>query len=459
MESQPFIEKMRAADLPELAVRIFDHYYNKLGEGETGLIAERDIDPVDSLPDKEEFPPELSEVGRDALPRTLAIKLNGGLGTSMGLPGPKSLLPVRNGLTFLDISARQALQSGVPLLLMNSFRTRRESLAALRRYPELERGLPRDFLQHRVPKVMRSDLSPAHWPQDSELEWCPPGHGDLYAALMTSGILERLLAGGYRYAFVSNIDNLGAVMDLGILGHFIESRLSFLMEASDRTPADRKGGHLARGADGRLLLREVAQCPPEDMAAFEVVGRHRYFNTNNLWIHLPDLQDMLEKCKGILNLPLIRNEKTLDPRDERSPSVYQLETAMGSAISVFEKAAAIRVPRSRFLPVKKTAGLLRVRSDRYVMTEEFRIVPNPERSTGEIQIDLDPAFYTVIDDLEMRFPHGPPSLARCTSLTVRGDVVFGKDVTIEGEIRLTNKTGRQVRIKDGQVLRGEKKFF
>lgn len=459
VNSGAFIEKMVAAGLPRLAVRIFEHYYRKLAQGETGFITERDISPVDILPDSEAFPAELSTIGRQVLPQTVLIKLNGGLGTSMGLHGPKSLLQVRKGHTFLDIAARQSLQARVPLLLMNSFHTRRESLDALRRSPAPDSGLSRDFLQHKVPKVLSADLSPAKWPQDPELEWCPPGHGDLFAALLTSGMLERLLAAGYRYAFVSNIDNLGAVMELKVLGYFIQNDLPFLMEASDRTPVDKKGGHLARGADGRLILREIAQCQPEDMEAFEGIGRHRYFNTNNIWIHLPDLKDLLQKCNGILDLPMIRNEKTLDPRDESSPSVYQLETAMGSAIRVFEGAAAVRVPRSRFLPVKKTAGLLKIRSDRYVMTEEFRIAPNPERSTGDIQIDLDPDFYALIGDLEARFPHGPPSMTHCTSLRIRGDVRFGRDVTLEGEVRLFNMAGRQVKINDGDVLRGERRFL
>ena len=119
------------------------------------------------------------------------------------------------------------------------------------------------------------------------------------------------------------------------------------MEVADRTAADRKGGHLAqRLSDGRLVLRESAQCPDADMDAFQDIERHRYFNTNNLWIHLPSLRECLAEHDGVMGLPMIRNSKTLDPRDASSPKVYQLETAMGAAIAAFESAGALRVPRS-----------------------------------------------------------------------------------------------------------------
>ena len=94
------------------------------------------------------------------------------------------------------------------------------------------------------------------------MEWCPPGHGDLYAALEGSGTLDKLLADGIKYMFVSNSDNLGAVMDLTLLTHFAESDSPFMMECADRTVNDKKGGHLAvRNADSQLILREAAMCP------------------------------------------------------------------------------------------------------------------------------------------------------------------------------------------------------
>lgn len=434
----PFAARMRAEQLPEIVIRTFKHYYDQLATGQTGLIPEADIQPIASLPDLEQLPAELAEVGRAALPKTLLVKLNGGLGTGMGLAGAKSLLVVKEGLTFLDIIARQAQHAGVPLVLMNSFNTRADSLAALARYPGLGGRIPLDFLQHKVPKVRQADLAPAEWPQEPDLAWCPPGHGDIYTALVTSGMLETLLANGYEVAFVANADNLGAALDPTLLGYFVANRFPFLMEVADRTGADRKGGHLAqRTRDGRLALRESAQCPAEDEDAFQDIGRHRFFNTNNLWLNLPALKKLLDERDGVLGLPMIRNSKTLDPRDPAAPQVYQLETAMGAAISLFAGAGALRVPRTRFAPVKSCEDLLAVRSDAYVLTADWRIILNPARTLpAPPVVQLDPRYYKRIDDLEARFPCGAPSLVDCERLVVTGDVRFGPGLVCHGVVEV-----------------------
>jgi len=266
----------------------------------------------------------------------------------------------------------------------------------------------------------------------------------IYTALITSGMLEKLLEAGYRYAFVSNADNLGAVLDAKILGYFVEQQLPFMMEAADRTVADRKGGHLARRSDGSLVLRESAQTPKEDEETFQDVGRHRYFNTNNLWLNVQALADLMKTKNGVLGLPMIRNSKTVDPRDPTSTPVYQIETAMGSAIAVFADAGAVRVPRSRFAPVKTTDDLLAVRSDAYILTDDFRVVANPARTTPQVVVSLDSRFYKLIDDMEARFPQGVPSLLECKSLTVKGDVLFGGDVVCKGVVELENRSEEQM---------------
>ncbi len=451
----PFSRRMQDEGLPPLVIDTFRYYYAQLAGGQTGFIPESSIRPVAKLPDMESLPEHLADVGRAVMGRTVVIKLNGGLGTSMGLERAKSLLKVRDGLTFLDIIVRQAQESGAHLLFMNSFNTRADTLEALQPYAHLWGKLPIDFVQHKVPKVLRSDLSPAIWAVDPSLEWCPPGHGDIYTALVTSGMLDSLLAAGYLYAFVSNADNLGAVLDPSLLGYLVQHRLPFMMEVADRTPADRKGGHLAKRVDGQLILRESAQCLPEDETAFQDIGKHRYFNTNNLWIDLRVLQSTMQARRNVLGLPLIRNAKPLDPRDRNSPPVFQLETAMGAAIGVFEGASAIRVPRSRFAPVKTTSDLIAVRSDAYVLTPDFRIVLNPERPyPGPPLIDLDPALYTLVDELDARFPEGPPSLVDCASLIVRGDVRFGSDVHISGQVRLSTKAPRPLMVASGTVIEG-----
>ncbi len=448
----PFRDRMAAADLPKVFIDNFSYYYEQLLAGDDGMIPDSSLVPLASLPDSERLPSHLTAAGRAAVDRTVIIKLNGGLGTGMGLTGPKSLLVVKEGLTFLDIIAWQAIDIGAPLLLMNSFATDQESLAVLAHYPALQSELPLSFLQHKQPKVVAADFRPACSPDDRELEWCPPGHGDLYTALVTSGTLPQLLALGYTYAFVSNADNLGAVLDLDILGYLAENELPFLIEVADRTAADRKGGHLARRSDGRLILREIAQCPDEDKAAFQDIERHRYFNTNNIWLHLPTLQRVLTERGNRLGLPMIRNYKTIDPRDPDSTPVYQLETAMGSAIAVFDGAEAIRVPRERFAPVKRTEDLLAVRSDAYVLTADHRVVLVDERGGVPPAVELGGDYYRFVSDLESHFPAGAPSLRCCDSLVVEGEFEFGRDVVLRGEVRLRNNNGHCIFVPDGLVV-------
>jgi UTP--glucose-1-phosphate uridylyltransferase len=449
---QRAIEKMRAEGLPDVAVETFARQYDRLVAGEQGTISETKILPVDQLPDASELP----DAADAPVDQVVVIKLNGGLGTSMGMDRAKSLLTVKDGDTFLDLIAQQILDlrettgARIPLVLMNSFATREDSLAKLGDYPQLSTGLPADFVQNKVPKLCADTLEPLEHPEDPALEWVPPGHGDLYPALAGSGMLAALLEQGYRYAFVSNSDNLGAVLDPRILGWMASEGHPFVMEATDRARADRKGGHLARRADdGSLLLREIAQTADEDLGAFQNTARHRYFNTNNLWVDLDVLSAKLER-DGAIDLPMIVNRKTLDPRDPSSTPVIQMETAMGAAVGVFEGAAAIRVNRERYAPVKTTADLLALRSDAYVVGPGHAVSLADERGGVPPLIDLEPEHYRLVDDFERHFRSGPPSLVACERLTIDGDVSFGAGVRIEGDVTIASDR----HIADGSILRG-----
>jgi UTP--glucose-1-phosphate uridylyltransferase len=453
------LQKMRDDGVSDVGVATFAHYFARLRAGEAGELAESEIEPVGELPDADELPAD-EEGARAALLRTAVIKLNGGLGTSMGMTGPKSLLEVKDGLTFLDIVVRQILDlrertgARLPLVLMNSFATRDPSLEALSAYPDLPvDGVPADFVQSKVPKLDADGLGPVEWAADPALEWAPPGHGDVYPSLLSSGLLDALLEAGYEHAFVANVDNLGAVMDERILAWFAREEIPFAMEVADRTPADRKGGHLARRADGGLVLREVAQTPDADLDAFQDIGRHRFFNTNTLWVDLRVLSAVLAERDGVLGLPMIVNRKTVDPGDAGSPPVLQLETAMGAAIDVFEGAQAIRVGRERFAPVKTCNDLLALRSDAYDLHDDGRIVVAEGRS-GAPLVDLDPDHFKLVRDFDARFEAGAPSLVGCDSLTVRGDVAFGADVVVRGTVTIEHDGEDQLRIEDGAALEG-----
>ncbi|WP_128772272.1 UTP--glucose-1-phosphate uridylyltransferase [Actinomyces oricola] len=429
--------KMRDAGVAQQAIDVFTHYYRALEEGATGLIPEDTIEPltrIDSIEDVEVS----EEDARRALSQTVLIKLNGGLGTSMGMPKAKSLLPVRGGKSFLDLLVDQVMAArarygvSLPLVFMDSFRTSEDTLAALAAHPGIEvDGLPLDFIQNREPKLRADDLTPVQWPANPELEWCPPGHGDIYTALLASGVLDALLERGFRYAMTSNSDNLGAAPSARIAGWFAASGAPYAAELCRRTPADVKGGHLAvRKDDGRIILRDTAQTPPEEMHYFTDQFRHPFFHTNNLWFDLEVLRDTLRERDGVLGLPLIKNAKTVDPADRSSTPVIQLECAMGAAIEAFEGATAIEVPRSRFQPVKTTNDLLLVRSDVYEVDEEGLLVQVPQEACT---IDLDPAYFKTIQDFDARFPNGAPSLRGARSLTVRGDWTFGAGVVVTGE--------------------------
>jgi UDP-N-acetylglucosamine pyrophosphorylase len=439
----PFRDKMRAAGLNDAAVRAFAGSYAALRSGATGLIPEAEIEPASGLPDAEGLP---AATRPERLAQTVVIKLNGGLGTSMGLEKAKSLLPVRGSDTFLDLIAKQLLRlrartggTAPHFLLMNSFSTSEDTRAHLAAHqPALGDPSGLELMQNRVPKVLASDHAPLSWPAQPDLEWCPPGHGDIYACLLGSGWLDRLLADGVRYAFVSNADNLGATLDERLLDWFADSGQAFAMEVTRRTAADRKGGHLARRrTDGRLLLRESAQCPKADEAAFQDVDRHQFFNTNNLWIRLDTLREALKRHDGLIPLPIIINKKTADPRDPSSPAVLQLETAMGAAIECFADAGAINVPRTRFAPVKTTADLLAVRSDAYELTEDLRLELHPDRQGQPPRIELD-ASCKLVDGLDAAFPHGSPSLRHCRSLTMKGRFIVDAGAVFRGDVNLVN---------------------
>ena len=455
-------EKMRSAGVPGVAIDVFSRFHEQVRSQVTGLIPEDSISPLEQVTRLDDVVAgsagAIDDVAiREALGRTVIIKLNGGLGTGMGIQGPKSALPVRDGLTFLDIIARQVLalrrrhDVETPLLLMNSFRTREQSLDILGRYDDLPvDDLPLDFLQSMEPKLRADDLSPVQWPDDPELEWCPPGHGDLYVALHTSGLLDRLRERGDRYAFLSNADNLGATCEGAVPAWMAANGIPYVTEVCPRTHNDRKGGHLAvRRSDGRLVLRDSAAVAPGEDHYFQDTERHPWFHANNLWIDLDVLARHLGERGGILGLPIIVNRKTVDPTRPDSTPVIQIESSMGAAVELFEGSRALAVDRSRFRPVKTTNELLLIRSDLYRLTPECEVestITHPEPF-----IDLGPA-YRHVEGFEQRFRSGVPSVRDCTSLRVEADATFGADVVCTGDVRVT---GGVRTIPDGARLEGD----
>ena len=432
--------KMQGVGLSRAAIDAFRHSVGVLTSDQSMMIPETEIEPARDVADWDALVGATPEADAALLAQAVLVKLNGGLGTSMGLQKAKSLLEIKPGVTFLDTivrqvqSLRERADYPVNMLLMNSFSTSEDTMAHLARYTEggFADATQVEMLQNRVPKLVQETLEPVEFAANPELEWCPPGHGDIYPALVGSGWLDKLLAAGVKYAFVSNSDNLGAQLDTRFLRWFAESGAPFVMEVTRRTEADKKGGHLAtRKADGQPILREIAQCPDEDVAEFQNIEKHRYFNTNNLWIRLDSLKQVLDANGGVLPLPVICNSKTVDPRDASSQKVYQLETAMGAALQCFSGARAVCVPRSRFFPVKTCSDLLLLRSDAVVIDDAGAMKLAPECNGVAPVVLLDSKLYKLVDSLDAL---GVPSLKNVSKLVVTKPHTFAPGEALSGEV-------------------------
>lgn len=448
----PAVIKLEKAGAHPMELAAFRRRLTQLTDPGAGTLPGDELSPVEPLPRLEDLPEPDEATTRDVLDRLAVVKLNGGLGTSMGLDGPKSTLEIKPGHSFLDVIAIQTLAmrrstgARLPLLLMDSPTTRPPSLERLRAHEGLDdQPLPLDFLQGIEPKLDAETREPVEWSADPQLEWCPPGHGDIYTALAASGIAATLLEAGVRWCFVSNADNLGARPDPRIAAWLAEHEVPFLLEVVRGTESDRKGGHLAM-REGKLVLRESAQVPEGD-TSFGDLDRWQYFNTNNVWFDLQAITALQEADPAAPELPLIVNRKTVDPTDTSSTPVLQLETAMGAAVSTIDGAAALEVPRTRFAPVKTTDDLLVARSDLWELRDDGAMVPHFDGMPPVVS--LDKTHFGMLRDFEARFPGGAPSLVAAQRLEVRGDVTFTAPVTVRGSVTLEGP--REV---DGGTLEG-----
>ena len=454
--------KMREHGMSETAINQFERLYNVWRNDEgTSWIREDDVEPLGHIPSFHDVYETINhDKAVDAFAKTAFIKLNGGLGTSMGLQKAKSLLPVRRHkakqMRFIDIiigqvlTARTRLDVELPLTFMNSFHTSADTMKVLKHHRKFKQSeVPMEIIQHQEPKLVAATGEPVSFPQNPDLEWCPPGHGDLFSTIWESGLLDVLEARGLKYLFISNSDNLGARPSRTLAQHFENTGAPFMAEVAVRTKADRKGGHIVRDkVTGRLMLREMSQVHPDDKAAAEDIAKHPYFNTNSIWIRIDALKAKLAECNGVLPLPVIRNKKTVDPTNPDTEQVIQLETAMGAAIGLFNGSICVQVDRMRFLPVKTTNDLFIMRSDRFHLTDTYEmedgnyIFPN---------VTLDPRYYKNIHDFDERFPYNVPSLAAANSVTIEGDWTFGRDVILFADAKLTD-TGEPCYVPNGEYV-------
>jgi len=391
---------------------------------------------------------KLEKRGRDLLRYVAILKLNGGRSTTMGGRIPKGVLKAKDGLCYLEIAVKQVQalnekwRTNVPLVLMNSFFTHDRSmdLVANSDIPIMA------FIQNEVPRLQEETLFPLE--TGTEEDWAPPGHGDVFASLHRQGLLENLIKQGFRWIFISNLDNLAASAEPWILGVIERNDIDFLLEVTRRTPVDRKGGTLVV-RNGKLDLLEIAQVSPAQRNEFMDIERFSVFNTNNIWVDLNALSDLIRK--EALELPLIQNHKMI-----MDTKVIQLETAMGAAIGLFPRAKGLRVDRSRFFPTKKVSDLFVLQSDACVLDSMNCLRKNPLRPASlpyMPRVFFDPEFLDSPESFGKRFEDSHSvSLICANELAVTGSVFFEKNVRIEGTVKINVPPGETYRVRSGATL-------
>ncbi|MCW7492410.1 UTP--glucose-1-phosphate uridylyltransferase [Leptospira sp. 2 VSF19] len=439
-------DTMKSAGLSDAFILDFISKVDAVRNGETGIVKWEEVGDLDPNSDEislesihASYPTDLS-----LLSKLVVIKLNGGLGTSMGLDKAKSLIPIKDSMSFLTVMAKQIefIRSeygvNVPLLFMDSYNTQKDSQEELEK-SGFKQTLRTSFLQNKVPRLDAETFTPIQNKNEKE-NWCPPGHGDIYFTMVEEGILDELLSKGYEIAFLSNGDNLGATVDPHIVSYLLKENIHFAMEMTPKTLADKKGGAIYRKTVGGKFIKyellETAQVPKEHESEFSGLGKFRTFSTNNLWINLRALKERFNQ--GNFSLSLIVNPKQVDGK-----SVIQLETAMGSAVGNFSKFKGIIIPRDRFAPVKKTEDYLIRRSDAYVLNSDFSLTMTKERKTaglGEILVQLDETYYKKIHQFDHLFQEYP-SLVYCEELKVTGEILFDIPISVKGKVRFQNLSG------------------
>ena len=399
-----------------------------------------------SIINYEQIPTCNQQEAKQLLSQLVVCRLNGGLGTGMGCLGPKSAIEVRDGKSFLDLLVSQiqnindTYQVNVPLLLMNSFNTDQDTNRIIKKY---NNNLNiRTFQQNKFPRLTKDALTPLSVESFGDQAFYPPGHGDVFNSINDSGILDELIKQGKKYIYIANADNLGASVDLNILKLISDTIAPYIMEVTDKTRADVKGGTLVYTKDKPLHLLEFAQVPVEYQEEFKSVKKFKIFNTNNIWLNLAKLKQKLNE--GSLNLDLIVNKKTVNHHQ-----VIQLEIAIGSGISSFRDSLAVKVPRKRFLPVKKTNDLLLVQSNLFI--EENGILKmNPERQFAGLPLIRLGENFSTIADYQKHFQE-IPDILELDLLTVVGKVYFGKDIILKGNVILVCD-GEALHIPDSAKL-------
>ena len=391
---------------------------------------------------------------KEILDKLVVVKLNGGLYNVMGCTGPRCVITVRNEFTFLDMHVQQVEKLNnkygceIPIVLMNSFNNHEETQKVFRKYTHVNVPLY-CFKQSQYPQIFKESFRtvPRSMSEEDKESWYPPGHGDFYQSFYNSGLLQKFIDDGKEYLFVSNIDNLGATIDLSILNYLLsqscEQRSEFVMEVTDKTKADVIGGTLIKYKE-KLRLLEISQVPKDYVEDFKAVSKFRIFNTNNLWVQLPAIKNLVES--HMLCMEIITNNTQINNGDK----IIELSTAIGAAVKCFNHSIGVNVPRSRFLPVKTCSDLLLVMSNLYNMSNGTLLMSSQRQFSTTPFVKLGNYFKKVKEFLK-RFD-GIPDIIDLDHLTVAGDVTFGRGIVLRGTVIIIANHGERIDIPSGTIL-------
>jgi UTP--glucose-1-phosphate uridylyltransferase len=279
--------------------------------------------------------------------------------------------------------------------------------------------------------------------------WNPPGTGDVFFTLYHNGILQKLIDQGKEYLFLSNIENFGGVVghsNFKLLNH-LESNpeIEFINEVAERHITDHLGGIFVRADDHKIKLLELSQIPQGQLDKFKA-NKFKYWNTNNIWIRLKSLKKAFDDHK--FHLSVLATVKKQDDHQE----LYQLTMPASTAIENFSHTQAVIVPRMRYREVKTTADLLILQSNLFKMTAEGSYSLNPARPFNTIPVVKLGDHFKTFADFAKRFKGSIPDMIELDHLTVSGDVYFGTNVTLKGNVIIVANHGEVIHIPDNAIL-------
>ncbi|XP_052192369.1 UTP--glucose-1-phosphate uridylyltransferase-like isoform X2 [Diospyros lotus] len=366
------------------------------------------------------------------LDKLVVLKLNSGLGTEIGFDGPKSVIEICNGQTFLDLIVNQIEsinskhECNIPLILLNSIRTHDATLKVVEKYSK--RNIDINTLCERQSHPVNKQDS------KNELDF---DHQELFLSLKNSGTLDALLLQGKEYILVVKSDNFGAVIDSKILNHLIQNRIQYCMEVIPNISSDFEGSIL-HSHEGEFQLSDIAQMPQKHS-----LEKFKLLDTGNLWMNLKAVKRLFETdALTVESYPV--SKKVSD--DE----ILLQDRRATSAMRFFHRTIGVNVPQSRFQPLMATSDLLLVQSDLYTYAEGILTRNNARVKPANPSIELGREFEK-LSNFRSRFK-SIPSIIELDSLKVTGDVWFGAGITLKGKVTITAKQGMKLEIPDGVVL-------